>query len=609
MDSTHAHRIYWPSTKRISIERNIKFISPTVTLRSPLPSYVSTIVRSTVPMAPAPIQPPQLQAPLAPPPVPATAGPSSIFPPTIPPAPADSPLMPPSPLTPITVTPSGQMRESETPSAPSRPTLTQELSWLEIQPWRTGCMLSLSDYARQLECGEGTTGEEYSDCVFTAGFDDIIGVAILNAEADPKTLAEAQSRSNWPCWKEAMDHELATLERVGTWMDVPCPSDKNIVRSKWVFRIKRKANSSVDKYKARLVAQGFTQIYGVDYFTTFSPIAKLTSFRIILAATACFDWDIESFDFNGAYLNGELDDNEEIYMYSPPGYKGDRQTVKRLQKSLYRLKQAGWKWYDTLSRALSNLGFSVSQADPGVFTTHINDDLLILAVHIDDCVFTGSSRELIAEYKHKINTCYALTDLGPIHWLLGLKVTRDRAAHTISLSQTSYIDSILARFALVDAKPRKSPMAPGAMYSKDQAPSSPDEVMRMQKVPYHEAIGSLMYCAVATHTDIAFMVSTLLQFLDNLGVVHWEAVKYISHYLAGTKTTELTYSGKWHGLLGYADVDGGAQEHRHAILGYVFLIDGGAISGHSKKQELISMSMAEAEYIAATHAVKEAIWL
>ena len=173
-------------------------------------------------------------------------------------------------------------------------------------------------------------GEEYSDCVFTAGFDDIIGAAILDAEANPKTLTKVRSRSDWPCWKEVMDRELATLERVGTWTDVPRPSDKNIVGSKWVFRVKRKADGSIDKYKARLVAQGFTQIYGVDYFTTFLPITKLTSFRIILAAAARFDWDIESFDFNGAYLNGELDNNKEIYMYSPPGYNGDRQTVKRL---------------------------------------------------------------------------------------------------------------------------------------------------------------------------------------------------------------------------------------------------------------------------------------
>ena len=111
-------------------------------------------------------------------------------------------------------------------------------------------MPSLSEYARQLERGEGTTGEEYSDCVFTTGFDDIISATILNAEADPKTLAEVQSRSDWPCWKEAMDCELATLKRAGTWTDVPCPSGKNIVGSKWVFHVKCKADGSVNKYKA-----------------------------------------------------------------------------------------------------------------------------------------------------------------------------------------------------------------------------------------------------------------------------------------------------------------------------------------------------------------------
>ena len=122
----------------------------------------------------------------------------------------------------------------------------------------------------------------------------------------------------------------------------------------------------MDKYKARLIAQGFTQIYRVDYFEMFSPVAKLSSFCPILALAVHFDWDAECFDFNGAYLNGELNDNEEIYMYSPPGYDTDRNTVKQLCKLLYGLKQAGRKWYETLLRALADLGFSVSQADLGV---------------------------------------------------------------------------------------------------------------------------------------------------------------------------------------------------------------------------------------------------
>ena len=460
-----------------------------------------------------------------------------------------------------------------------------------------------------MEAGEGTEGEEYSDYVFSAAHDDIISAAVLDAGADPKSLAEAQSSPDWPRWKEAMDRELATLEKAGTWIDVPRPTDKNIVGSKWVYRIKRKADGSVDKYKARLVARGFTQIYGVDYFTTFSPVAKLSSFRTILALAARHDWEIESFDFNAAYLNGELDDDEEIYMHPPPGYDSDPNTVKRLCKALYGLKQAGRKWYDTLSRALADIGFSVSQADPGVFIAKIGEDILILAVHVDDCVFTGSSASLIEEYKEKINSCYAFTDLGPINWLLGIRVTRNRAERTISLSQTAYIDSILSRFALADAKPCTSPMVPGFVYTKDHSPSSPEEAAQMKKTPYREAIGSLMYVAVATRPDIAFAVSALSQFLSNPGRAHWEAVKRVFKYLSGTKTLELTYGGERHGLEGYTDADGATQEHRHAMSGYAFLIDGGAVSWSSRKQELVTLSTAEAEYVAATHAAKEAIWL
>ncbi len=296
-------------------------------------------------------------------------------------------------------------------------------------------------------------------------------------------------------------------------------------------------------------------------------------------------------------------------MYSPPVYDSDGSTVKRLRKSLYGLKQVGQKWYNTLLRALANLGFSVSQADPGVFYARASEHILILAVHVDDCIFTGSSSKLVAQYKNKINACYALTDLGPVHWLLGIKITHDRAARTLSLSQTAYIDSILACFALTDAKPYSSPMVPGLVYSKDHSPSTPEETVRMQKTPYREAISSLMYAAVATRPDIAFAVSALSQFLSNPGVAHWEAVKRVFCYLVGTKTFKLTYGGEWHGLEGYTDADGATQEHCHAISGYAFLIDSGAVSWSSRKQEIITLSTAEAEYVAATHAAKEAIWL
>ena len=115
----------------------------------------------------------------------------------------------------------------------------------------------------------------------------------------------------------------------------------------------------------------------MDYFSTYSLVAKLTSFRTILTIAARHDWEIESFDFNGAYLNGKLDTNEQIFMQAPPGYESDPRIVKKLLKSLYGLKQAGRCWYDTLTHALKSLGFRASMADPGVFIACVNGHILI----------------------------------------------------------------------------------------------------------------------------------------------------------------------------------------------------------------------------------------
>jgi len=434
--------------------------------------------------------------------------------------------------------------------------------------------------------------------------------AVQAAGRDPKSLHEAQSRSDWPSWKEAMDHELSTLKQARTWETVPRPKDKNVVNCKWVYWTKYKSDGAVDKHKVRLVARGFTQVYGVDYLETYSPVAKLASLQTILALAARLGWDIICFDFNAAYLNGELEESEEIYMEQALGYaEGGAGFVKRLKKALYRLKQAGCRWYDTFARELADLRFYPSAADPGVFFAQIGNHILILPVHVDDCTLTGSSNKLIAEYKTKLDDKFPLTDLGPIHWLLRIEVIRDRDAHTISLCQLSFIDTILVRFSLADAKPYGTPMVPSASYSKHDSPSSPADVTRMRKVPYHEAIGSLMYVAIATRPDISFAVSCLSQFLENPGEAHWQAVKRMFRYLAGTRDQVLTYGTEQHELQGYTDTDGASQEYHHTISGYAFIIDGGVVSWSLQKQELVTLSMAEAEYVAATHAAKECIWL
>jgi hypothetical protein len=409
----------------------------------------------------------------------------------------------------------------------------------------------------------------------------------------------------------AINIELENLKASGTWELVERPSGANVVDCRWVLRIKKNAAGEIEKYKARLVAKGFTQIYGIDYYETYAPVARLASFRLLLATAARNSWPIDTFDFDSAYLNCVLSEDEVIYLEQPIGHETEdrRKWVWKLKKSLYGLKQGAKNWYDALHTALGKLGFERTEADHGVFLKKFLKDLIILAVHVDDCMVTGSSTSLVSKFKVEMDKKYKLTDMGPANWLLGIKISRDFTNKTISLSQHAYIEAIITRFNFNDLKPSSIPIDPSAPLSRSQSPSKLEDIVKMKNVPYREAVGSLMYAAMGTRPDIAFATSTVAQFSDNPGWVHWEAVKRIFKYLLGTKKLELVYGGEERGLVGYVDADGASQDHRRAISGYVFMVDGGAVSWSSKKQELVTLSTTEAEYVAQTHAAKEAVWL
>lgn len=427
---------------------------------------------------------------------------------------------------------------------------------------------------------------------------------------EPSTIEDAKMRPDWTRWEDAIGTELKSLDEAHTWDIVPWPKNTNIVSCKWVFKIKRNAAGEIDKYKAQLVARGFTQVYGVDYYETYAPVARLASLRLILAVAAHQDRDIDIFDFHSAFLNGQLDADEEIYMELPPGANlGGKDEVAKLRVALYGSKQGTLKWYKCLCAELTKLGFTCMESDWGVFVAHIGQDILILAAHVDDCTVMGSSSELIHTFKQEIGLRFKITDLGPISWLLGMKVVCDRKAQTITLSQELFVKTILAKYNFTKAKPAAVPMDPTVQYSRDQSPTNTEQSAQMKRVPFWSALGSLMYLAVGTRPDIAFAVSMLAQFSENPGWAHWEGVKQVYHYLLGTRKLGLTYGTSRGRLVGYTDADGVSQEHRRAITGFAFLVDGGAILWGSRKQELVTLSMAESEFIVATHAAKETQWL
>ncbi|KZV80781.1 hypothetical protein EXIGLDRAFT_569675, partial [Exidia glandulosa HHB12029] len=429
---------------------------------------------------------------------------------------------------------------------------------------------------------------------------------------EPRTLSEAQRRPDWTLWEQAIREELATLDAMGTWELVDAPAGANVVGSKWVFRAKKDATGSVVRHKARLVAQGFSQVPGVDYFDTFAPVAKLASIRIVLAMAARLDLELHQIDIKGAYLNGQLTDDEVVYMRQPPGFEapGTAGKVCRLLKTLYGLKQSGRRWYQRLVEILcGKLAFTRSEVDQAVFFKVVRGgQLVIVVVHVDDCTIAASTVQLVREFKNDVRKHVEITDLGELHWLLGIEVRRDRDAKTLALSQKSYIESILRRYNLEDVKPVSIPMDPNTRLSSADAPSSASEYALMRDKPYAEAVGSLMYAMLGTRPDISYAVTTLGRFSRNPGLPHWNAVLRVFKYLKGTRDAWLTYGTTSNELHGFGDADGSMADDRRAISGFALILDGGAVSWSSKSQEIVSLSTTESEYVAATHAAKEVLW-
>jgi transposase InsO family protein len=424
----------------------------------------------------------------------------------------------------------------------------------------------------------------------------------------PATLEETMRGPDWHLWKPGFLKELESLRRLNVWEVVDKPEGANVVGTKWSLRLKHDAEGNIKEYRARLVAQGFSQTFGVDYEETFSPITRLASLRFIAAMAARNNWAIEQMDVNNAYLNAEL--TETVYIQQPPGFpQGPKDKVLKLNKALYGLKQSGRAWYHLLCSTMTGLGYSISLCDPAVFFKRDEGEIVIIAAAVDDLTITGDPEAAVFKAKDDLNKSFKMKDLGELSWLLNMEVKRNKEKRTISFAQRSYIDLIIKRFHLQDASPVTIPMNPHTLLKKSQQPRTQREKNKMHNVPYREAIGSLMWAAMGTRPDIAFAVSFLSQFMENPEKPHWEAVKRVLRYLKGTREFRLTYGEGERGMAGFSDADWGQQYDRHSISGYCFIIDGGAFSWSSSKQKLITLSSAEAEFVAITYAAKEASWI
>lgn len=215
------------------------------------------------------------------------------------------------------------------------------------------------------------------------------------------------------------------------------PSGKTPIDNKWVYKIKYHADGSVDRFKARLVAKGYTQLYGIDYLDTFSPVAKIVTVRCLLSLAAISGWHLNQMDVTNAFLQGDLE--EEIYMSLPEGlhHKGEyKYKVCRLVKSLYGLKQASRQWNLKFAHIMKHAGFDQSHHDHSLFMKREHNFITILLVYVDDIVITGNHEDSTSTLKNYLHTVIKIKDLGFLKYFLGIEVARSKQG--ICLNQKKY---------------------------------------------------------------------------------------------------------------------------------------------------------------------------
>ena len=387
----------------------------------------------------------------------------------------------------------------------------------------------------------------------------------------PTTIREAYSSPDADLWKEAVRSEMDSIMSNGTWEVVDRPYGCQPIGCKWIFKKKLRPDGTIERYKARLVAKGYTQKEGEDFFDTYSPVARLTTIRTLIAVAASYGLIIHQMDVKTAFLNGELE--EEIYMDQPEGFIADGQENKvcRLLKSLYGLKQAPKQWHERFDNTLTSNGFSVNEADTCVYYRYGGGEAVMLCLYVDDILIFGSNLNVIEEVKKLLSSNFEMKDLGEANVILNIKLIREGDGG-VTLLQSHYVEKVLSRFGFSDCDPAPTPYDPSVLLRKNRR-------IARDQLTYSQIIGSLMYLASATRPDISYAVSKLRRFVSNPGDDHWRALERVLRYLKGTMTYGIHYTGHPKVLEGYCDANWISDaDELYATSGYVFLLVGGAVS-------------------------------
>jgi hypothetical protein len=424
-------------------------------------------------------------------------------------------------------------------------------------------------------------------------------------------------------FKQAMLDEINALEHLKVYEEADVKHNTHVISVKWVLKEKKATTLTPAKLKARLVARGFTQIYGVNYEETHAPVARTASMRAVFAACAARGWKVHQIDVNNAYLNGDMD-MDGVYIRQPP-YFIDPEHPKRvwlLKKGLYGTKQGGKIWYKLFTKFLmQDIGFIPHASDPCLFTTVDGNQEInsISSIYVDDEIIGGPDH-IIEQIKTKIGDRFAIKDLGIAKHVVGIQV--EQMPEGTLLTQAAYVKEILELTGQTNSNPLKVPMSncdPSfTMIKEDENEENPLFALLNPKEHHYfrECIGKLMYLMVCTRPDIAFAVNFLARASAAPERRHLMSVMNLARYLKGTNTLGLFYPAKQEGqqvemnLAGYVDAAfADCLVSRKSTGGYLFCINSSPLTWRSGRQSLVTTSTTEAECVTAFEGTKEAVWL
>ena len=429
-------------------------------------------------------------------------------------------------------------------------------------------------------------------------------------------LAE-DKRTGTHHWRDAISKENASLEKNHVGDLVPLPSGKRLLDTRYHFKIKRDATGKIIKYKARYVVKGFLQCPGSDYDLTYAPTASITSTRLLIALAAYNRWKIYTIDVETAFLQGKIPEDQELYIKPPSNpldpFKPKSTLAYKLNKSLYGLKQASRVWNETFHEALTMIGFNYSGADLCVYTGTIDSDYVMMVIHVDDVIITGTTESAIHTAIAKIREHFDISEATELDLFLGMVVKTDSTG-IIHIDQNHYVNQLLAKYKLDSAHSQDTPAVCGGALEESIVNGNSSILLDAQGITFYQSIvGSLLYISSKTRPDIAHTVMQLCRRMSKPTEALLVAAKRVLRYLKGNPLS-LSYFPRSSTdpsvpiLTGYADANwAGDLDTRRSTGAYLFFLAGGPITWSSKLHPIITNSSTESEYVTLSNAAREAM--